>query len=431
MNACNRPSRRGSALIIVMVVMVAFALLITAQLQLGGHSQRETIRQLRASQAHWLSEAGVERALGWITASKNFRTSLSSIPQSYGPYTELDAGEYSLEIWAPDSETILIRSTGIATASGTAMALTNRTQLQISYLPGIPGAIVGLNDGHTELNDDVLVDSGNTFRKGTMEIDGMVEQPYVAYATEPPISGSGTFEDNYIPTPEPPTIDPALRFANLLSAAEAETNTAFSGVFSTNKTVYVNGDLTLVNGISGSGTLVVTGSLTFDGNKKTIDDEVEIVVKENIVIDRHTSVGDRVELFSQNGNISLQHNLDGGTVALIAPNGSIGHIQPDYDNSLGEIDDAHLLSSGHDVGDPTSGPAFYGIFYAGYDIILRHKADIRGTLIAERDMQLGHSSNPGSMKVRYDKSVFENDWQINFGNEIVITESVWSQLNPL
>ena len=429
MNPQTTSKKRGSLLIIVMVIMVAFSLMTVALLQLGSFNELETIKQLRLTQAHWLAEAGLERALSWVAASKTYRDSLSTSWDTV-PAQPLGNGQYVIEIRAPSDSNIVIRSTGTTTNGGLNDAAT--VQLSLHYLSGIPGAIIGLNTpGHTHLNDDVLIRDGDIYRNGTMEIEGAVDPDHAAYATSPPITGDGEYNENYIPTPDPPVIDGDGRFAGLLTdaAAPSQTNTLFDGTLLGGETVLVKGDLTLSDGISGSGILVVSGDLIFNGANKSVDDDIEVVVDGNITIDNHTSFGDHVEIFSEDGNISLSHDIDGGTVAFIAKNGSLGHIEPDYDNTLGYIDTAHLLTSGHAIGDQKpSKPSFSGIFYAGYDVIFQHKADIYGTVIAGRHMDIGHSSSPGSMRITYDPSVFDDDWQFDFGNEIVIVNSDWQEL---
>lgn len=419
-------TKNGSTLVIVMIMVIAFSLMITALLQLGAWGEQETVKQLRISQAHWLAEAGLERALSWVAASKDFREGLSGSPQTFGPYTELAPGEYSVEVWESNISNITIRSTG-STEVGT-LDDSATVQLSFRYASGIPGAIIGLNNpGHTHLDKDVLIIDGDVYRDGTLDIEGDVVSNQSAYATSPPITGDGSFTENYIPDPDSPIIDADGRFAGLINSASTQTNTMFEGALS--GTIYVNGDLTLTEGISGAGTLVVYGDLIFNGNDQSISDDVEIVVDGNISFSQHTSLGDNVEVFSQNGNISLQHDIDGGAVAIIAKNGSLGHIDPEYDNTLGTIDTDHILTAGHSIGDQNpSKPSFEGVFYAEYDIIFRHKADIYGSVIAGRHMEIGHCASPGSISITYDPSAFDEEWQLDFGNNIVIMNSNWIEL---
>lgn len=419
--------KQGAILVIVMMLVVVFSLMTLALLQLGSLNEIETVQNLRTLQAHWLAEAGLERNLSWVVASQTYRDGLpASEPGSSLPFTELETGEYTLQAWAPAADEIIIKATGTTTNGSLDESAT--VQLSLRYASGIPGAIIGLNTpGHTYINDDVIVLDGSIYRNGTMEIEGEIDEDYSAYATSPPIDGDGDFTENYIPEPEVPVVDPTGRFASLLTAASTQTNTTFDGTLS--GTIYINGDLTLPDGVSGSGTLVVYGDVIFDGNKKSVADNIEIVAEGNITINQHTSFGDDVEIFSEDGNISLAHDVDGGTVALIAKNGSLGHIEVDYNNTLGSIDEDHLLSSGHDIGDQNpSKPSFSGIFYAGYDIVLQHKADFYGSIIAGRHMDIGASSSPGQMSITYDPSVFDEDWEFDFGNEIVILNSDWQEL---
>ncbi len=427
--------KKGSILVIVMVIVVTVTLLVAVMLRLGSFSQIETIQQLRTTQAHWLAEAGLERALSWVAASKDYRKDLpGSEPSDYSAPNgnQLGNGEYILKVWEPvTDERIIIQSMGSTTNSGLSGSVT--VQLDMGYSGGIPGAIVGLSTpGHTDLGSDVEVLNGDVYRNGTMEIRGTLDPDHVAHATEDGSPyGSGSYAEGYISPPDPPVIDSDGRLANLLNDAIGHTNTTFTGALA--GTVYIDDDVVVTSDITGSGTLVVTGDLEFNGSKLDVADGVEIVVNEDITVSQHTSFGDDVLIFSQDGNISLQQDIDGGTVAIIAKNGSLGHITVEYDNNrpLGDIDTANLLPQGQAIGDPKPNkPSFSGIFYAGYDIIFSMKADIHGTIIAGRHMDLGKDTG-NIMRVTYDPSVFSDDWPIDFGNEIVILNSSWQVVrNP-
>lgn len=415
-----------------MVIMVAFMLMVAALLQLGSFNEMETIKQLRTTQAHWIAEAGLERALSWVAASENYRDDLDG--NWSDPFVDsLGTGDYEVIVKTTNSNGIVIRSTGTTTNGGLSDSVT--VQLSMSYTGGIPGALVGLNTpGHTDLGRDVEVLDGDIYRNGTMEIRGTLDPDHVAHATKDGSPyGSGSYAEGYISPPDLPVIDSDGRLAGLLNDATGHTNTTFAGG-ALSGTVYIDKDVVVVTSdITGSGTLVVTGDLKFNGSKLTVADGIEIVVNEDITVSQHTSFGDDVLIFSQDGNISLQQDIDGGTVAIIAKNGSLGHITVEYDNNrpLGDIDTANLLPQGHAIGDPKPNkPSFSGIFYAGYDVIFSMKADIHGTIIAGRHMDLGKDTG-NIMRVTYDPNVFSDDWPINFGNEIVIVNPIWQVVrNP-
>ncbi len=428
--------KRGSILVIVMVIVVTVTLLVAVMLRLGSFSQIETVKQLRNTQAHWIAEAGLERALSWVMASGTYRSALGDEPNSFSsPYSELPNGEYALKVWQDSPTTddkIIIQSRGTTTIGGDSQSET--VQLTINYRPGPSGAIIGLNSpGQTHLDSDVTVFPypngdgtfipGNIYRDGDMEIDGEIVEPSTVHATEN-LTGDGTYtEASHMPAPEPPTIDPDGTFSTFIFEADAQSNTTFNGTLS--GTVYINGDYTLNGSISGSGTLVVSGDLEFNGNNATIDDNVDVVVGGNIEISKHTTFRDNVEIFSQDGNISINHDIDGGSVAFIAQNGSLGHIETDYNNNLGSIDTSGLLSSGHTVGK-VGKSSLTALFYAAYDVIFEQKANIYGSIIAGRHVDLGKGTG-NAWNLHYDPSVYQG-WNLSYPNDITLTNSIWEIL---
>jgi len=74
--------KRGSTLVILMAILVAFTLMVAALLRLGSLNEIETVKQLRTTQAHWTAEAGLEKVLSWLKASEYYRnnTGLNSAP---------------------------------------------------------------------------------------------------------------------------------------------------------------------------------------------------------------------------------------------------------------------------------------------------------------------------------------------------------------
>jgi Tfp pilus assembly protein PilX len=77
MKTQSTDGKRGAVLLIVVVMMVAFTLFISALLQAGGFNAMETERMVRQAQAFWLAEAGAAKCVadlytqgnGWIAGS--------------------------------------------------------------------------------------------------------------------------------------------------------------------------------------------------------------------------------------------------------------------------------------------------------------------------------------------------------------------------
>lgn len=415
-------NKNGAILVVVMVVLVAFSLLTVALLQLGSFNERETIRQLRITQAHWLAEAGLERAISWVAASEAYRSSLPpGEPGIYSSlYTELTNGKYAVKIWAPTSTQIVIRSIGITTIGG----VSNIVQFSMGYQSGIPGSIIGLNPaGTVTLKPDVLSE-GDVYSRGWLKISGMVDSDYAAWSAKGPsyVTGSGSFTRNYIPSPDAPTIDKPFFQTNLSYAADTSHSNVLIFADKNNpppeldvatlnlggSIIYINGDTELkkVKKFNGPGMIFVSGNLDLIQTDKTFGDNITVAASGNITFSKGTIFGNNNQIFSQ-GNIDTKQFIQGGAVALLA----VGNIT--CDQVVGTEDNP-----------------FLGIFYAEGNVTMQQSAEIRGTIVAGGDMILGQTGGGtlGNFTVKYDSTVFTNFVDIIDFHDTIIPNGDWQEL---
>lgn len=427
------PSKKsGAILVIVMVILVAFTLMVGALLQLSAFNERETIQQLRTTQAHWLAEAGLERALSWVAASKDYRQNLPNLPSNPKPYFgELGNGRYDIDVWAPSpDERVIIQSTGTTTNGGILDSVT--VQVSFDYKAGIPGAIVSIpNNGTTYIYGSTTI-NGSVYRTiGFIDIDGTVTE--LIYIKDGYIDGTSVEGVDYIvghiPDPDEPQIE-EVYFQNLINTAESSglvfkkknpnANTNSVSTLGDNidlsaypdNTLYVNmadsddkaKAFTDVETITGPGKLVVYGELDLN-SISSIGDGIEIVSSGDITIGNQVEVGTETELFTQ-GNLDAGHTISGGNVALLA---------------LGDITLSH--KEGSDDG-------LYALVYAKGDVTLLQSVMFYGTIISGGDLYLGKKGeHVGSgTYITYDPDVYSDLFHIDFGNSIIISDFVWQEI---
>jgi hypothetical protein len=387
-------NKNGAILVIVMVVLIAVSLLTAALLQLGSFNELETIRQLRTAQAHWLAEAGLERALSRVMASKTYRTFL---PNSFSNDEILldGLGSYTVEITKdPTANPLLdiytITSTGMT--SNNAMVVTNTVRLKLEGGAGGQQAIIALGGSSTIQNSDVYgsiyqappgtltFKGGNNFASDVIDAKGGI-------VNKPSGADEGTLD------PGSPTLD-RTPYTDALNTASTYTNAPLV-VDNLNKltnnlvngTNYVNGALTINIDLPANRTLVASGPVTFP-NSTTVGAGVKIVAGGNVSFGNHIILKEQTQIFTL-------VNISFATQGATATNGTI------------------LLAMG-DI-NPAKNIDFYGILYAEGKVLATSGSNIRGTIIAGQGFDIA-----ANCTIYYDPSVFANPNPINYGNSLAI-----------
>lgn len=407
--------KSGAILVIVMVILVAFTLMVAALLQLGSFNERETIKELRTKQAHWIAEAGLERALSWIFASEDYRGALLNPANPDILAETLGMGSYRVEVSRDEISDPEYKYTIKSTGTAGNNALSTEVVVQLSFL-GAPGAQQGLLalGGDTVIkNSDVIGDIYQaypgtvTFEGGSSSVDGTVE------ADGGIINPPSDLVEGDLPDPDPgPWIDPAdytgpgnpLDTASSTNPAVA-TQGNYVGSFNLNAdpdhTIYVNGNLVINGDITGSGTIAVDGTVSFGSNGVDIDDNVTIIAANNISVNKNnTTLGENVQLVTMNDfYLSNNQNYPNPGISIIA----IGNVNVEA-NMTG----------------------FQGIIYAGGKVSFNNGTqDLEGAVIAWDGFDLGANTS-----ITYDPTVFANPNPIDYGDSLVITDSWEWRENP-
>jgi len=404
--------KRGSILVIVMVIVVTVTLLVAALLRLGSFSEIETIKQLRNTQAHWLAEAGLERALSWVMVSKDYRDSL--------PDTLSDAlgmGSYSVDISSTPSLSgsavaeYTIQSTG--TVSNNALGATSIVQVEFDGAPGIPNAITVPGDSPSTFSANTTID-GDIFSAGELDVANGRQNLGGTIEAQGGITGNtGAVTEGDLPDPAPgPWVDPAdyddtvhnnpLEIASRTNAPAIQVDSTgnYTDPFNlSGDTIYINGNIILDADVTGSGTIVANGTVSFGSNGVDIDNDVTIIAAGDISVDKNnTTLGENVQLITMTDfHLSNNQSYPNQNVAIIA----IGNITVEANMD-----------------------GFEGIIYAGGKVTFANgNQEISGTIIAWGGIDLGSNAD-----ITYDSDVFNNVGSINYGNNLIIDEWQWQEL---
>ena len=402
--------KNGSILVIVMVLMVAFSLMTLALLQLGAFNETETINQLRITQAHWTAEAGLERVLSWIMASKDYRelSGLNATPslQLNEDLPGMTNGNYSVwvsktDIFGSEEQKFTIESIG--TVSNAAFTSSATVQIQLIGAPGIDQALLGLG-GDSEIHQNVTID-GTVYQSGSLIIHQNVEISDMVEAADDGTVVTGVDPDQ-LQTVEVITFPHLDRtpYETLINYAEDTNNTdvvqgdtTYSTPIDLNGgTIYVNGDITIKNDVIRDGTIVATGTITLDKPQLTIGSDVSLVANGDITFKQQTDFESNTEVFSMSDIIFRQSGeTDAGTSLL----------------AMGDV----FIRASMD---------FLGVIYAEGEIDINAQSDLRGTIIAWDGFDIASNSS-----ITYDPTVFANPNPIDWGNFFTPTQPLqWKKL---
>ena len=392
----NNPSNKtGSILVIVMVIVISVTLLVAALLRLGSFSQIETIKQLHTTQAHWLAEAGLEKALSMLMSSgddaKQFR--------AYLPWKTnelLGAGTYTVSVKnGPDSEDYTIISTGTVQNADVAVSLNLKA---ITGLP--PYAIMNLGPDKCVIKNssgnigDSNDENGDILVEGELEIQKNKPQNLPGTISAGEISGG--IDPTQLNTDDLPAPDPAPQlltssYDTLLNKANTypettQTLSAFSGDYT-----YIHGNTTIDGAIPKDHTVVATGTITFN-NGSEIGEYAEVVAGNTIDVD-----GTKIP-FRKGSTLFSRQNI------------FIGN-----NNTFGEPF-VSLLSQGN-ITIENHFKDFQGIIFADGKVTFESGVQsLQGTIVAKGGFELLANST-----LIYDRDVFSlNDLPIDDGGNIYL-----------
>ncbi|HPR82286.1 MAG TPA: hypothetical protein PLD51_00370 [Pontiellaceae bacterium] len=405
--------KNGAVLVAVMVVLLAVTLMVAALLQLGAFGQIETVQQLRSAQAHWLAEAGLERALSRVMASRDYRAIL---PDSFSNDETLlnGFGGYDVEISKVYSnallDTYIITSTG--RVSNDAVSATGVVRLRMVAGPGGQQALMGLDGSQSTIAANVTV-NGTIYQDGVLHIanGASTELNDIIDATGGITGNTGEATPGDLPDPIPgPRIEASrlTAYANMLGYAASTNAGAYpsgSAISLGGGTNYYNGSATIDKNVTGPGTIVVASNLTV---------AADIPANVNLIAGGIVTLGNKSALYGNNIVFTYRDidisggNFYGSFVSLLSMGGI--WISAGIDNFKGILYADGLYRS------PAQDGKSYGIIFKS------GTQTIRGTVIAWEGFYMGSNAT-----ITYDPTVFANPNPINYGNTLAIQKKTWEE----
>lgn len=416
----SHSNNKGGMLILVMVILLAFSMLTVSLLQMGGNSTVQAIQEQYNAQAHWVAEAGLEKIQAMIYASHNYRDGLP-----LGASTELDEdfdgdpakGHYTVTVTktggpGPAESSYEIESVG--TVSNGVISATASVRIGLTGAPGVHQGLLGL-DGNSyvkqsasiHITGDVYIAGGGNVNR---PVDGNVEDAddgqTVSYndgSTVPvDVLNLPPLDPALLPKNTTPTYQTLLNYAsdtNNVDVHKGTYNDAVDLASDADHTFYVNGDIILGN-VTGSGTIVATGTVSFKNNGVSLSSLVTVVANSNISIDKNNiTFGENTVLFS-GGNISLGGNQNLPTTGL------------------------GLLAMGNI--DVSANITFNGIMYANGKVTLKNGTQtITGTIIAGDGFDIESNAT-----IKYDPLVFPDPAPVDFLDNFARTRKLQWEENP-
>jgi hypothetical protein len=332
----DRRRREGAVLGLVMMIMIAVGLLGAAAIQIGTADSVETVRLTQHGQSFWLAESGLHDALHRLATDSWLRDSISrdaGHPSRLGPVA-YGSGAYEAAIWRGPAGNANSNVYYI-TASGSVQG-DQRTveQSALIYPEGyeMPFYSNAITANRLIINNNVVV-------------EGMVS----CFSSN--IHGGGAYAF-LTPPLTPPRLDTS-EYDLLIQNAAA--NGAPPGALTNlaGQSHYIRGDISLQN-VTGPGTVVASGTITFDETKGTIGPDIRFIAGDQIEFKQGYAVGTNCLLYATTG---IRIN-QGGTV----------------------INQSIMLTPGSITARQSF--QFSGIIYAGLALDIRQGADIRGVVVS-------------------------------------------------
>jgi hypothetical protein len=411
MKMLSHSNTRGSVLVMVMVLLLAFSMLTVSLLQTGRDSSLQSIQEQRNAQAHWVAEAGLEKTLAMIKASKNYRNNPQPISGDLeGSNPEMEV-YYAVTVDKTDGpgleeSTYLIESTG--TVSTALISAEATVRVRVTGAPGVDQGFIALGGqskiksaSSVNITADIYIAGDGEIGKNA-NIYGTLEDGDDAYDLPDPAID--------VPYMDFPIVD-RTPYQALVNTAATYPSTNFSGSITFDGTTnYYNGNVT-ITGISGSGggSVVATGSITVTDKLRSLPQGTALVAGTDIVFSTLASTAGNNELFAF-GDITFISNtqINGTGNSLLA----MGGISLSANASpFAGIIYAEGKYSGSD----------YGVIFAGGT-----QDDMRGTVIAWYGFDI-----ESNLTFTYDSSVFPDSNPLgDVFDGFVRTEKLQWEENP-
>jgi len=392
------------AVIIVMVLVAAFALLLASFMSSGNIS---ALAEMQSEQALYIATAGMECYLELLEADTDWST-----PPTVFTNEAFGAGTFTVTYANQSTDSIDITSTGKVAGwdgNNAQRAITQHAEKASGGGTTFADFALFYGGGDGTITTDIKKNetiTGDIFIKGDLDIGKNCTITGDVSATGEIDVGSGTnISGVTTPYADQTVTQPAITttyYDDLISDAsgqpagdrEFESET-ISGI------EYVNGDAIIRDYINGSGTIVVTGSVD---------------------IKAYTDIGDDITIIS-------------GDTLLMRKDGTVGESVTFYSSSYIQLNTGIVLGSGAGAGEGvvllSPGDISLGNnttitgFVFGNDITIGTNLDLTGNLSGNRLISLGQGAVITKNSTKVDYGSVQG---LNTGSSAAITTSLWQEL---
>jgi cytoskeletal protein CcmA (bactofilin family) len=270
----------------ISAVLLSFIYLVTARIS-------DTASYKNRTRAFYIAEAGLSKAL-WYLMTPVGDGGYGSTWRTGGVTESFGGGQYTISVADKDASTLTIVSAG--EINGTTKTLTQdlaKGSSSSSFTNAVYGDGNMSLSGHSTINGPVFTD-GNITLTGSSSIDGAVSLP-------PGHTISGGSATVVSPNPPAPSLETSYYDSRIADAmAVPAGNMSISSTYNLGGgTLYVHGNLSVSSGITGGGTIVVTGTFSKSGSYN-VDSNTTIISNGNMYISGSGNISSGAVLYSAN-----------------------------------------------------------------------------------------------------------------------------------
>ena len=300
-------NNRAFALIFVFVAIVFLTILSSAVLLRSVAESRMATRQLEATQAFWLAEAGIQQVAYRLKTDAAYRSSPTNITGS------LASGTYAVTVSKRTGVTVYdVTSTG--TAGGIPRNIAQTLTVTIGWGKQFTDYGVFAGAGSISMKNSSQI-TGDAYTAGSVSTSSSSIVTGKVYAN----SGSGNY--TRVPLPSPPlaraVLDTTYYVTEINTAKTyASGNKTYTTLALAGGTVYVNGTVTATN-ITGPGTVVSNGNFTVNGG--SVGQNVTIITNSTLSFASGSHVLSGAVLYATTAVTSTASNVIMDSAALLTP----------------------------------------------------------------------------------------------------------------
>lgn len=387
-------NKSGGVLLMVMLMVLVISSLTVGIFAVYSSDAVEVVYVDQSSQAFWLAESGLQRALDKLRTDELFRDYPYPLSESVG------TGFVDVEVTASGVPNIWnLVSTGTVGNVSRVVSLDPYLYANLGY------GLMGL-DGDSKLNQFGSV-VANIYSFGTLTVNGRSVPSIVGEVNAldtrnldfNPLSGNQKVEMEIAP----PISDFSAATGDAVSYIDVEEPIG-SGVTNTyvdltgGKTVKITGDYDFDNanadGTYGNGTLIIDGDLTFknSGNPFLIGDNSSIYVNGDIWAGKDGTFGQDVVVYAS-GSMSLQKAAGSGSTSLLVEGDLTVNKELDF-NGFIFCDGAVTVDGDLDLdGTLIAGEDFW--LKSGYDVTY-DESEIPQSVLDNMIVYVTYATTPGT-----------------------------------